>query len=1651
MARFVAKRIARALVRWAGLVLGLAYLCLTAWPASAETRPPLAWVAPREMLRTAWTLQGAMPAPATVASPAGRQLLEGEQLLLVPVIAGDILRFVGEGVRVGVGSGFGTNLDTITWHTEEATPAGSDLRIPNWGTPRYLVAMAKAGQQGWVEVWFAARDDDAMTWYRLDESVARWLGDAAGTPPSAPYPADEASPVLDWLGEARDALQSPQCRAGLETYLLARWLEDSSRLRPLERPFFLPAPVSLGGGRPGPIPRGGEQTVGSPHRFVGAGARLAIHAPDSDVLAVAVRVRSVGTAVIRFYEAESLTQEITITTPIEATNERRWSPAHMVRLVVPHGAALSAEVVRGEASISVRGFWQQDSAIDFARSRSRKDLLERKPSSGCSGTEARILETLVRAESLKTRAAIDGLRMLSEQAELTPLQRVLVLHETLRLGADLPEIRTLTQRLWAQSEALRVRAKVVMRRSALESVTRVRDPRLHGIQLPIDKGLEDPRVPGDEQLALSALVGAVSHTESFSRVAAAENAERYAAASPLSRRWRELAQSTWRRVTPWSNLAPAATLNTVTRYYPVEPDEPGDPSCAVVGPMGTRWMQLEPADRVRVAPRGGTHTVATFVGDPSRDPEDATVVIDQLPIVVHAGAGLQASVALSPGDHRFSGAGLERVLARIPTDAKFPCVRLREGIRWAVVRGQGTFVIPSGKAMTVASVIVSDSSLDRPVKVSISVGGAVYEGWTRPKATGAMEVPVPAGVTEITVRTDTPLLVRVRARLSPAPRIASEPQAPEQREDSPSEQDLVARVRAATRALGAARTEEEATQARVERIEALELLGYSGYAGADRARLPAGVKVPRAIRSRLWGFAALLPPGRGSVEPLGSLPNITELPTLRSTEGARELRDLIEARALGEPKDAVFTRLKSLAEASSSVDALLLGVLAQERGDHASAARAFERIGRKHGSGVALSRAARLNADIALAQKSLEGTLNAYILARDAFELDGSGTDTLGRLSDAITWIDAPPERSAGEAYVRSQAGIRGTPTLGEQVRRALLDAPDQGSLTENQPIFAGMTRLEHRLIKIVARCHALDSGAESCPFEVEVDGSAAPCSPEGGQPPLGHEAPQERAKASSEVPTSKPEAASPTVRVARNESCYIEVPPGAKRLRVLPPSNRRTLLWAALSAVSSPEVTAGVPVESVVKWFEIDPQHSIKTTVLGPTVLRVSAIGLANQPQRLELRVKALGTQAPLEEHELELGGGASERDFLRPLREPLTVPKLRYVTLEAGGRYEVTLSTREGRAWARLALANAVALPEPEVAEEQAAGSAAVPTQASAASTELPDVFEYTVEQDPKVFPLSVSGEFRHSYEVLNEADDDRRDDYEQLSLTLRRGFPGSALWLRQSSWVRVREGKESFGGRLSLSRASVGALPGIDAQGHVAYQRFDATALGWLAALSVHEPFELGATAAADPGLTMTIRRPDHDANHEPDADSQVFSLYAARRPRSLDISLPVIHRPWVDMLNRYSLEARTLPDFDGFDNVDASVQTRIVAGDGYAPLVRVRVVASYRCQSALRREAFLRTSVAPSVLFWHWTSPFGRITLQGDASYFVDYPRSAGAESEVAGFLALGFDLVGGRGLTDFAPDEKPFSGRLEEGVAPPNRQRRLGQAYWEPER
>ncbi len=1597
------KRVGRLvrLLGWAlALHVGVAESALAATPApgpdaraSPAQRPPtLAWVPPSTLRvvrlgsRDDLARTVAVAADRPVAIPAGVSLL-------VPAQPGDFLRVEGADVELGLGSGVLELPDVVTWLPREP----GDIRqvmIPTYGSTRELVVRGIGGRAATVRVLTSSPLRRPMRHYRADEAVERLIWEGA-EPPAFVGELEEDAAEMRRISAVRALLGARADTEPGRAFLQAEWLEASARERPMDAPFVKPVPVSVSGGR---VP--GEADLSSldptlDHRLVEPGERMVVTSERAGVVTLLVRVRAVGRSLIRVYEGDMLRETVSVEIPRQAEDPKRWAPSQFARLVVGRDASLRVEVERGNALVSLRGYRLRTSVLDRRRVRDREELLDRSLRLIPRDPGAEPLRAMASFARSRSRNDAQVLLALAADPKLPAETRALLFEQVARHPPGTPEGLRALAGLYVVTAPMPAELALPLRRSGLSAAWRA------GFSVPKDTlaplAATTPKQTGlvEDALVVEATNEIVTLPEDGARPRVSNRVDRMLVESATRDDIERLARASWRLTAPWTWVDPVEELGMVIRLQPLYDRLPTEP-CEADSHEDLRWLLVDdkPID-LTLVPGPGSHVRVPVRSEVETARPEARLLIDDVAVAVHTGAALTSVVAVKPGRHRFVVQSGSPVLMRVPVSETVPCGRLREVERWVRVEKSAHFRLPAPGVASAASVLIEPESMQGTKReVSVRVGAERRYGWFHSGATGAFEVPVPAAADELELTVDRPSLLRVRLRQHPKP-VTARVVRPSSLEPPKDAAEMLEAVRAATRYLRMALDTEGRRTLRLSRARALDALGYTRLAALDRARAGVLEEPPEEEGSPDY---LDLPATSPAVVPLGSFAKITPLPL---PSPSRSLDLTLAAKSRGEAPPLLLSALGSSADASSAADALLLADLAERTGAIRPAALAYRRIGEQHDSGEALSRAASLFTDVALAEDDKNVGLEAYLLARRAEERGASAGAALGRLDAAIAWQRVQAGSAAGVTRLEEARVRVGEPTPFEAVRSALLDAPPLARLFGGPELRLGVELVKAQAIELESTCHALEGPDEPCDYRVELDGDRTDC-----------------------VPV---EVVGTEDGVTRPKRCRVKLPLGARGLRVIAPAAE------SIGTVDAHRIDDGdpVPLTVVSSWDEALPDRPVRFSLLGPTVLRLTARGYAGNVGALVSRVRKV---APGEEY-------AEERFELDPTPDgfaervegggKVTRSRTFFVSVPAAGPHEVALSGTT-RVLLRIERANAVGLPEKK--REAAAVAAAAPPDAPLVRSErLPfPVVRFDEEPGPLTvgaYALALSGE-------LVEGDADQGATYVELGAQARRAILPGRLWALAGPFGRLRAGPASFGARAAIHFQHDGLVPGAFARGRFIAQPIRGLLYqGYYAGFGVFNAVDLSSELELAPRVAVTLRGTDERPDIE-GVDPDIYTRYAAEHPWSVDVSAALTHRLALDALVRGTAVARLLPDFEGVDWIDLSLLGLAAPGRNHSPEGRLQLSASYRPRGLYRPERYVRLLIEPAIFLWHFE---GDTRLSGGAAfgYAHDFPENGHGNAFAFQLLFAG-DLTFGRGMDDFSPSELVFRPRAEEGADVPVR-------------
>ncbi|MCC6557418.1 MAG: hypothetical protein IT372_31090 [Polyangiaceae bacterium] len=1101
--------------------------------------------------------------------------------------------------------------------------------------------------------------------------------------------------------------------------------------------------------------------------------------------------------------------------------------------------------------------------------------------------------------------------------------------------------------------------------------------------------------------------------------------------------------------------------------------------CESEGPHGLRWTVLDGRRaEIDVDAPPGAYARVLLRGLSAEPEKESAVIVDGFAASVHAGAGVASVLAVAPGERAFERPpGAPPVLARIPREGKAPCAGLREVTQWAWVESAASFTVPDLERATVARVVVAPTSVavaagalpTGPAHViRVRAGGVPYDAWVRPGATGAIEVPVPRGAGALRVETNAPALLRASARLHPAPPPPPRALTPKGGGPTAPIEILLETIRGATRGLrglgGAARSgraeppsagreaEPARSRLRAQRATALELLGFPGLAGLDRPPADDGEPLDAEVGPSAT-FA--LPPGSPPVVPLGMLARVDPLPL---PEELGPLRAARAARGAGDPRRG-FKELVGPAGASSGADALLLGLLAERSGEARAASDAFARIGVERGSGPALARAASLATDVAAADRERVSVLRAFALAELSVQAGEPPPGALARLAPVIAWR-APPraDRTAGTAPLEIRAKADRDLPLRVRARRALIDAPE-GALLVTEGAYAQFhVRFDGKAGGAVAldgACRALDAEETPCALAVTLDGAPAACEA----------------------------AAAGALR------CAVQVPRGAHRIEVRPPSDRALLAW--VRAVG-PGPAAAYRGRVMSTWQDIDPERPLELAFAGPTVVRVRAraayecaegvrgpgrgagveaagedptchpeVATAAPAGALRWSVEPIGEgaagRAAVAEGALELDGAEDRTARRSGVNRPpffwLGNEVEQRIAVLPEGPHALRVASPAGRALVRVEIAVATGAPRPR---EQPAPAPPQPESPSIEALRMAP----RVGEDPGEGPLR-AGAYAHLVDADLSEDELRASTrFLELGIDARREIVAGRAWAGLAGFGRLRAGTPSVGVEGLFDTAGDGWIPAVSVLGRAVLQPPAAggrAAIGatWAIPLDVRgfgspsAPGPLGELTLL-PWASLGLLAVDERLRGVDGADRDVFTPYAASHTTLGSLGARVRLRPAVDAIVSAGPSLRLSPLFSTLDRVDLRVDVDLLPGRGLYPWIQAGWLWSFRPENETREDAFLRHVLTASATFWSWISRSNRVSLAGEGSFLFDVPGSSIPAPRLGAGLLARYDWTGGRGLRDLPPRETPFRDRLEEGSGRVEREPPAAEPSWEEE-
>jgi hypothetical protein len=461
------------------------------------------------------------------------------------------------------------------------------------------------------------------------------------------------------------------------------------------------------------------------------------------------------------------------------------------------------------------------------------------------------------------------------------------------------------------------------------------------------------------------------------------------------------------------------------------------------------------------------------------------------------------------------------------------------------------------------------------------------------------------------------------------------------------------------------------------------------------------------------------------------------------------------------------------------------------------------------------------------------------------------------------------------------------------------------------------------------------------------------------------------------------------------------------------------------------------IEIERRGKVFVANPRSPISVSVLGKTTLWVQARAVA--PGIAAARsVEIVATPAKGEPvrttlaltQERSTARGDTGRDLV------VSVPSDAFILLPDPGTYSITVTPDRGEIVARLARREDRSGKAPRVPAAWYAD--APPTLAAFALPSPPAVAAFDAESFAEPTPrrsgtLSfelAAGQDSYTEEDLLPARARGRID---AIAGHRLALSNDRAWLTSRALVRAREQTNLVAGGaselylahlpLDLSAQVRGsALTQAFSLGRAWHVRGDARVTRPFAATSTLTL--LPSVAYAHSWLNTTPQTVEVTTE---EIDPEVFTKYRYAHDRTASARIALRWMPLQDFIGTLSIGGASNRDLRSFDHVDAAVRLQHLLalpliGDTY---LSAAYHPRYRLADADRMDSFVQHQVSTRVEWSMWTGTSGRF-LFGVWNEVAVTPTA----TLPAFGASLRFELIGHRGLVDYAPDEAVFTSLLE---------------------
>jgi hypothetical protein len=1502
--------------------------------------------------------------PARVVSGAESIDLTKGQLLFVPVERGDWIEVTAlapsQPVQLGYADGRNPVPDTIVWE-----PSGpTRLRVPSWSSASHVAIRSEGSAR--LVVSLSARVVSPLQWFLWDGAVSNW----AATGSELPEPElTSARRIVSALDSLRKALTGSE-RAHVAPLLVSLWLEESLRTRPLLMPFFKPSAL--------------EEEL-TPKVMVGPGR--AIHRDrTADVHRWQLRAKGPARLIIR----ENGAIAHVVDWPERSPNTEQWSAPKNIRTVASGADSVAElEVVHGTIAYLERGFsYRPEYRELFGRPRRQRAALLAETSAIRSAWRNPARASSDPAPVKRAKTAIDpGAEGLSAfdafllyEASKRPDSRDAAIDHAMR---GLVQARaTAWQALFAQrlldlgvdddSPAQRqiYRQKVVGMRE-----------------------LDGTPLLDQDALLRRALRETLTPPRLAHRPASGESVEAWTSAAPNDPMALRIATKYWeafpyRSISPRPGTPTTAALTSLERKGTCNPAQENIEAW-LVPDQDTTELSLD-LDQ-------GVYTVATLRPIDDTPQPEGLVRIDDVPIAVHAMAGLSSRVALGRGRHRIVRTPLTpRFALETTVGMVVPCRNLFRWQRWTTLQPhlEAGFDLPSPGATSVAA--LRFDAKGSAAHLTVHLGARKIEIMTRPPASGIAEIGVAANDVSLGIDSAQQLSVSVAMRREQDPKVApvavqlpsvNKPSGPSsQASTSPLSLALLTELRELGERLRSMPESRSKADLRRRRAQMLIHVGFPSLALRDIETLPTPEESADLLRIEGATAPAI---------PIGLVSTIGPLPT------PIDPRRLMARRRGWQQSGAPACALDLGRPDSSAPDAetLLLAHCAEQSGLSATAARLFEQIARSTRHASAMLHAATLIADSAVTSEDRRQSLNAALLEAWASAWGADSSALRARLGSAISWLTPTVlDGAAGVTWIAH--GLIEPPTARQQLLASLSAAPLGALVLETgETAELLVTNRVAEPLWVTSNCDAAFADA-ACQLVTSVDGREMPC------------------------------------RVAGSGTeCAIEVPSGKHRVR-LGWDGSGTVGWIGthLGRQSLAPVVA-------TQWSVLDDGTAAHLTIHGPTVLRLRARASGAASESISLRGCEIDeTYATFS---LPTGTDGQARRWpqattVAPIGQELD----QSIPIPHDRTCRLTIVAHQPQTLLHLSFARADGLPIPRRLPPNATEATATPSDSSRAGL-VPRTSSLMPNRVSERQPLLVGARVRfvsESLSTLTQTDSGSsegafQDVFGEASVNVDRELVANRWWGSLTAGARVRNGPATEFARIAVDLPPRVGLPGVDLIGTAYTQAFGAARTTTYSTTGrISRIWRFSPDVAILPQIGFTSIRLGSTPPTASGVDGDVYSHFYATHPRYASGAVAAATRPFVDSMLNLTLAARTLPLLDGFDRVSLTTELLTIPVSNWPLLGGVDWMSSYRPSSSLRNATFVRHDFGVSWGLWHWITPSERIRWFGRIDFFFDAPSAKLGGMIVAPAIGLEITSSGSRGLRDFSPQQAPFKEFQDRGSA-----------------